>query len=73
MRIQVELEKGETIEAVDHFLAKSLSAKQECSGGERYADDWLNELEAYACSEHRKVLDRLTDEIVNLVQSDANG
>ena len=56
MRVKVELENDETIEDAESFLAKSVAVKQECSGGERYADDYLNELEAYVCSEHRKVL-----------------
>lgn len=63
MKVKVELERGETIEDADAFLAKAIKQKHECSGGERYADDWLNELEAYVCSEHRKVLDRIAEEI----------
>lgn len=63
MKIKVELEKDETIEQAEHLFVKSVSAKQECSGGERYADEYLNELEAHVCSEHRKVLDRIAEEI----------
>lgn len=63
MKVKVELEKHEHIEDAEEFLAKAVSAKQECSGGERYADEWLNELEAYVCSEHRKILDRIADEV----------
>lgn len=63
MKIKVELEKDETIEGAEAFLVKSVSAKHECSGGERYAEDYLNELEAHVCKEHRKVLDRIAEEL----------
>ena len=72
MKVKIELKKGETAEQADEFLTKALSAKQECSGEERFADNWLNELEAHVCAEHRKVLDQLTAEIVNLVESHAS-
>lgn len=72
MKIKVELEKDETIEQAEHLFVKSVQTKQECSGDERYADDYLNELEAFVCAEHRKVLDRIAEEIVAEVNSHAN-
>lgn len=72
MKVQIHLDKGETIESAEHSLVKSVQAKQECSGGERYADEWLNELEAFVCSEHRKVLDRIAEEVAAEVEAHAN-
>lgn len=72
MRIKVELEKNETVEQAEHLFVKSVHAKQECSGGERYADDYLNELEAFVCAEHRKVLKQIEEEIVAEVNSHAD-
>lgn len=72
MKIKVELEKDEHIEDAETFLAKSVTVKQECSGGERYADDYLNELEAYVCAEHRKVLKQIADEIAHEVSLHAD-
>lgn len=63
MKIKVELDKNERIEDAEEFLVKSVATKQECSGDERYADDYLNEFESYIVSEHRKVLDRIAEEI----------
>ena len=72
MKVKVELEKNETIEDAEEFLAKSVATKQECSGGERYADEWLNEMEAYVCSAHRKLLDGISEEFSQLVNSHAD-
>lgn len=68
MKIKVELEKDESIDNAEEFLAKAIHAKQECSGGERYADAYLNELEAYVCSEHQKVLDMIAEEVASEVK-----
>lgn len=72
MKIKVELEKHEHPEDADAFLAKAVTAKNECSGGERYADDWLNELESYVCVEHRKVLDRIAEEVAQEISLHAD-
>lgn len=64
MKIKIHLEKDETIEQAENLLLKSVHAKQECSGGERYADEYLNELEAFVCAEHRKVLKQIEEEIL---------
>lgn len=68
----MELDKNESIEDAEMFLAKSVAVKQECSGGERYAEAYLNEFEAYICAEHRKVLKQIADEIAAEVSSHAN-
>lgn len=72
MRVKIELEKDETIEVAESFLAKSVAVKSECSDGERYADEWLNELEAFVCAEHRKVLDRIAEEITAEINANAH-
>ena len=72
MKVKVELDSHESVEDAEEFLSKALSAKHDCSGGERYSDDWLNELESYVCSEHRKVLDRIAEEVAAEVEIHAN-
>ncbi len=63
MKLRVELDKDETVEQADELILKAVQAKHECSGGERYADDWLNELEGYVLAQHRRVLDQIAEEI----------
>ena len=72
MRIKVELEKHETIEDAESFMAKSVQLKHECSGEERYADEYLNELESYVCGEHRKVLKRIAEEVTEEIDRNVN-
>lgn len=72
MKLKVELAKGETIEQAETLILKAMTVKNECSGGERYADDYLNELEAYVCSEHRKVLDRIAEEVAQEISLHAD-
>jgi len=59
MKIKVELEKGETVEAADEFLAKALAAKTECEHGERYSDDAINEAHDHIC----KLFNSLTTDL----------
>jgi len=49
MKIKVELDKGETVEEADEFLAKALSAKAECEHGEKYSDNAMNEAHDHIC------------------------
>lgn len=49
MKIKVELEKGETVEQADEFLAKALVKKTECEHGEKYSDDAMNEAHDHIC------------------------
>lgn len=68
VKLKIELGKNESIEDAEEFLAKAAKAKQDCSGEERYADGWLNDLESYACQEHQKVLDQIASEIAAEVE-----
>lgn len=72
MKVKVLLEHGERLEDADQILSKAITAKNECSGGERYADAWLNELEAHVCAEHQKVLDRIAEEVAQEISLHAD-
>lgn len=50
MKIKVELENEETIEQADEFIMKAISNKTECTHGERYSDDAMNEAHDHICS-----------------------
>lgn len=67
MRVRIELQPGETPEQADELLSKAAQAKHECTGSERYAEPWLNELEAHVKGEHRRLLDSLGEGIADEV------
>lgn len=62
MKVKVELEKNETIEDANEFLAKAEKLRDH-SISERYPEDWLNELEAHVNKLHAAVLNQISEEV----------
>lgn len=68
MKVRVDLDKHESVEDAEELLTKAMTAKKECSGDERYHDDWLNQFEAHVLSEHKKLMDQISHEILAEIQ-----
>ena len=72
MKIKVELEKGETVEDADEFMAKALTSKSECEHDERYSDDAMNEAHDHIRGLFNSLTKDLHIEIKDIIQ-DATG
>lgn len=68
MKIKVELEKDETVEQADEFLAKALVRKNECDHGEKYADEAMNEAHAHICGLFANLSQDLQTEIKEIIE-----
>jgi len=72
MKIKITLEPNQTIEEAEKELRKALSAKEDCSGGERYFDKPLNDFHDWICSRHESLTHHIIKEIVKEIESDAH-
>lgn len=52
-------------------MEKSLRVKKECSHGEKYASNFLNEFHEYVCSQHATSLEELASKIAEEIRADA--
>lgn len=69
MKVQIHLDKGETLESAEELLSKSLKKKQECSHGERYHSEYLNDFHDYVMNENVKALDDILSQVSDLINA----
>lgn len=72
MKLQVTLEKSETIEQAEEVLEKALKAKHDCSGGERYLDPAMNEFHDHVESKHSQLVDSILKDIAAELERDVH-
>lgn len=71
MKIKVFLDEHEHLSDAEDSLEKSLSAKKECSDGERYHDAPLNEFYDILCERHANMLNDLVKELELEIKANA--
>ena len=72
MKIKVELDKGETVDQADEFMAKALAAKADCEHGEKYSDDAMNEAHEHICGLFSALTKDLHSSVKDIIE-DATG
>jgi hypothetical protein len=72
MKVKIFLDKSETLESAEEVLEKALHAKKECSSGEKYSDDVLNDFHDYICKKHEQLLHSVLADIRKEIETDVN-
>jgi len=76
MKIKIELDDNETIEQAHEALEKAINIKKlthDHEDEERYADEYLNEFEAYLIEHHKNVLDTVIKRLQQALIDDIRG
>lgn len=73
MKIKIELEANENLQDAEEELAKALKAKDDHIHDEKYADEHLNEFEAYVAKKHKDLIHTIIAEIKAAIEQDIKG
>ncbi len=72
MKVKITLDENETIEQADELLEKALVMKKDCSHGERYSDEYLNEFHEHVCKRHAELVNSLIEEVQQEIKQSVN-
>lgn len=72
MKLKILLDENETISEAEDFLEKSIKVKKECSHGEKYSNEYLNEMHDYIADRHEQLLEEILYQIELEIKSDAH-